>query len=55
MINTYLSQTLTTTKTLFVTEIPRPHKKIHSLPNISQGNTVRIHTDEQNLCDKNEN
>ena len=24
----------------------------HSLPNIPQGNTARICTDEQNLCDK---
>ena len=33
----------------FVTEIHRLHKTNHSLPNISQGNTVRIRTDEQNL------
>ena len=36
----------------FVTETPRPRKTTHSLPNISQGNAVRIRTDEQNLWDK---
>ena len=36
----------------FVTETPRPRKTIHSLPNISQRNTVRIRTDKQNLWDK---
>ena len=36
----------------FVTETPRPRKTTHSLPNISQGNTIRIRTDEQNLWDK---
>ena len=36
----------------FVIETPRPCKTIHSFPNISQGNTVRILTDEQNLWDK---
>ena len=36
----------------FVTETPRPRKTTHSLPNISQRNTVRIRTDKQNLCDK---
>ena len=36
----------------FVTETPRPHKTTHSLPNISQGNTVRIRTNEQIIWDK---
>ena len=36
----------------FVTETPRPRKTTHSLSNISQGNTVKICTDKQNLCDK---
>ena len=36
----------------FVTETPRPQKTTHSLLNISQGNIVRIRTDEQNLWDK---
>ena len=31
----------------FVTETPRPRKTTHSLPNIPQGNAVRICTDEQ--------
>ena len=33
----------------FATETLRPRKGTHSLPNISQGDTVRISTDEQNL------
>ena len=36
----------------FINEAPRPGKTTHSLPNIPQGNTVRIRTDEQNLWDK---
>ena len=36
----------------FVTETLRPRKTTHSLPNISQGDTVRISTNEQNLWDK---
>ena len=36
----------------FVTETPSPWKTTHSLPNISQGNVIRICTDEQNLWDK---
>ena len=34
------------------TETPRPGKMTHSFPNLSQENTVRIRTDEQNLWDK---
>ena len=34
------------------TETPRPSKMTHSFPNLSQENTVRIRTDEQNLWDK---
>ena len=37
----------------FITETPRPRKTTHSLPNIPQGNSVRVRTDEQNLWDKN--
>ena len=37
----------------FITETPRPRKTTHSLPNIRQGNSVRVRTDEQNLWDKN--
>ena len=33
----------------FATETLRPRKTTHSLPNISQEDTVRISTDEQNL------
>ena len=36
----------------FVTKTPRPRKTIHSLQNISQGNTIRIRPDEQNLWGK---
>ena len=36
----------------FINEARRPGKTTHSLPNIPQGNTVRIRTDEQNLWDK---
>ena len=36
-------------KNSFVTETSRPRKTTQSLPNISQINTVRIRTDEQNL------
>ena len=36
-------------KNSFVTETSRPRKTTQSLPNISQGNAVRIRTDEQNL------
>ena len=35
-----------------VTETHRSRKTTHSLPNVSQGNTVRIRTGEQNLWDK---
>ena len=34
------------------TATPRPGKMTHSLSNISQEDTVRIRTDEQNLWDK---
>ena len=34
------------------TETPRPVKMTHSFPNLSQENTVRTRTDEQNLWDK---
>ena len=40
------------TQNSLVTETLRPHKTTHYLPNISQGNTIRICTDEQNLWDK---
>ena len=57
LFNRQLRTNLTSVKPLlpqnsFVTETPRPRKTTHSLPNISQENTVRIRTDEQNLWDK---
>ena len=57
LFNRQLCTNLPSVKTLlpqnsFVTETPRPCKTTLSLRNISQGNTVRICTDEQNLWDK---
>ena len=57
LFNRQLRTDLLSVKTLLpqiwlVTKTLRPCKTTHSLSNISQGNTVRICTDEQNLWDK---